>query len=206
MKALLSILLAFWCVMAGAQVLEDNALEQRITSNFYTEQLPVDTTPTYVISGEVGRAARIPVESIDLGYNTAAYASGTTYNLTASYATINFSIADPVITLAEPGTYLILAGANLKYEAATFATTQFASFLIRRSNNTPANLSNSDRTITLRIITTITDHAGTVIMPPLIYSTETSGDMLELQGKLSATPSAGSLTVTSSEIIAIRIL
>lgn len=206
MKALLSILLAFWCVMAGAQVLEDNSLEQRITSNFYTEQLPVDTTPTYVISGEVGMTARIPVESIDMGYSTAAYASGTTYDLTASYATINFTTADPVITLAEPGKYLLLASANLKYEAATFATTQFASFLIRRSNNTAANLDNSDRTITLRIITTTTDHAGTVVIPFLIYSTETSGDILELQGKLTALPSAGSVTVTSCEIVAIRIL
>lgn len=136
--------------------------------------------------------------------NYSAYASGTVYTMTATPALVDFGTADPSITISTAGTYLIFSGGNLKYNGATYVGTQTATLKLRRTNNTAADLSNGTRTLTLRIITTITDDAGFLSNPPVIY-TASAGDIIQLWGSVSATPSAGSVQVDSAEIVAVKI-
>lgn len=136
--------------------------------------------------------------------NYSSYGSGTAYAMTASAAQAAFGTTSPQVTLSAAGTYLITGGGNVKYNGATYAGSQTATMKFRRTNNTAADLANATRTIQLRIVTTITDDAGYVTVPPVIY-TATAGDIIQLWGNVSATPSAGSVQVDSGEIIAVRI-
>lgn len=136
--------------------------------------------------------------------NFTAYAAGTVYSLTGTSALLDFGTTDPAITIQNAGTYLISARASLKYNAVTFLATQTVTLKLRRTNNTAADLSNATVTETLRVITTITDGAGNIRLPDVIY-TASAGDTIQFWGGLSAVPSAGSVDVASGEIIAIRI-
>jgi len=133
------------------------------------------------------------------------YASGSIYSLTASSVLLNFGTTDPSLTITQPGTYLIRSGVNLKYNAATFAANETATMKLRRTNNTPADLTNALTATTLRIITTITDGVGWSIVPDIIYTTTATDDAIELQGGLSNTPGAGSVDATEAFIIAVRL-
>lgn len=138
-------------------------------------------------------------------YTIATYGAGTVYALTNTQAAIDMGTTDPVIVLARAGTYLISGTVQLKYNAATFAANQTATCKIRRTNNTAADLTAATRTADLRIITLLTDNAGTVIIPPTIYTTSNTDDSLTLFGAVSTAPGAGSVDVVSAEIIAIKL-
>jgi hypothetical protein len=144
--------------------------------------------------------ANLPSQTTPL----ATYAAGTAYSLTASDAAVDFGTTDPTITIATAGTYLIQGRANLKYNGATYAGTQTATVHLRRTNNTPADISNATTTATMRIVTTITDTVGVMPLPPVIY-TATAGDVISVYGSLSAAPAAGSVDCTEASIVAIRI-
>jgi hypothetical protein len=156
-------------------------------------------------NGKTNTTGEIQSNGSRVNYNLSVYASGTAYTLTNSTAKTDFGTTDPVLTIDKAGTYLITAAANLKYSGATFAATQTASFKLRRTNNTAADLTNAARTITLRVITTTTDNAGTVQIPGVVYTTSNTDDLIELWSSLSAAPSAGSVVCDSAEIIAIRL-
>lgn len=132
------------------------------------------------------------------------YASGTVYSLTATPALLDFGTTDPTITLSAAGTYLIQGNANLTYNGATYVGTQTATVKFRRTNNTAADLTSGSRTVTLNVVTTSTGDVGIVTVPPVIY-TAGAGDIIQLFGSVSATPSAGSIQSDSAEIVAVRI-
>lgn len=150
--------------------------------------------------------AFMPREETQKG-TAAVYAAGTAAALTGSTALLTFGTTSPSITITNAGTYLIYANAGLKYNAATYDATagRTATIKLRRTNNTAADLSNASRVVNLRpSITTFTDNAGMVPVPPVIY-TATAGDVIELWGVLSATPSAGSVDATSGEIVYVKV-
>jgi hypothetical protein len=132
-----------------------------------------------------------------------SYAAGTAYTLTATAAQLDFGTTDPSITLSTAGTYLLLAGAGVKYNGATYAGAQTITLKLRRTNNTAADLSNGSRTVELPVLTTFT--GGDYMATPQIIYTATAGDIVQLFGSVSATPSAGSVLTDSAEIIAIRL-
>ncbi len=138
------------------------------------------------------------------GTSQSAYAAGTVYSLTATPALIDFGTTDPSITITSPGRYLIHAGAALKYTGATYAGAQTATVTVRRTNNTAADITSATRTIQLEIVTTITGNAGMASVPPVVYQA-TAGDILQVFGSVSATPSAGSVDVTSAEILIVKL-
>ncbi len=133
-----------------------------------------------------------------------AYAAGTVYSLTNTAALVDFGTTDPVTVINQPGRYVLSGGAQLKYNATTFAGNQTATCKITRLNNTPADITNATRTIDLAIVTTITDNAGYVQIPTTYYDTAFSNDVLALYCSVSATPGAGTVDATSAEITAIR--
>jgi hypothetical protein len=100
---------------------------------------------------------------------------------------------------------LLMGTVNLKYTAATFAANQTATIKLRRTNNTPADVTSASTISTLRIITTITDNVGSIKIPPVLYTTASATDIIQVFGQLSATPSAGSVQATEASIIAIRV-
>jgi len=139
-----------------------------------------------------------------LATNFTVYATGTSYNLTATPALLGFGTITPSVTIAIAGTYAVKGTANFTYSGATYAGSQTATIKLRRTNNTPADLPNGSRTATLRIITSITDGAGVNTTPEVIY-TASAGDVIQLFGSVSATPSLGNVVCDSAEIICKRL-
>lgn len=132
-----------------------------------------------------------------------SYAVGTAYQLTNTAAQLNFGTTDPGITIARPGTYLILARARIDYTGATFAAVRTVTIKLRRTNNTAADLTNGSSVLLTEIITTLTYTAGHVVIPPVIYTTTRNDDIIQIFGSIDVVPSAGSIDATEAEIVAI---
>jgi hypothetical protein len=130
-----------------------------------------------------------------------ALGSGTAYTVTATPAPVDMG-TDPVITLPEAGTYLILATAQVEYVGAT-VTTQTLSLKLRRTNNTPADLG-PVRLIDLPVSTTLTHTYGVVPLAPVLVTAK-AGDALTVFANLNAALGAGTITVSASNIFALRI-
>ena len=133
------------------------------------------------------------------------YAVGTAYQLTNTAALLNFGTTDPVITITKPGTYLLLSRAELDYNGATFAASRTVTLKLRRTNNTAADVANALLTVGTEIVTTVTNTFGDFALPPVIYTTVNSNDIIQLFGDVSVVPTAGSLDAVSADIVAIRL-
>lgn len=132
------------------------------------------------------------------------YAAGTAYSLTNSAALLDFGTTDPSLTIGADGTYLLLARVRYDYNAATFAAVRTVTTKLRRTNNTPADLTDGSSSWKTDIITTLTYTAVIQQLPPIIYS-GTSGDIVQIWGSVNTVPSAGSLDAVEAEIVAVRI-
>lgn len=130
--------------------------------------------------------------------------AGTAYTLTNTAAAADFGTTDPVITIPGPGTYLIMGSVNVLYNAATFAANRTVTLKFRRTNNTAADIGVA-RTFQTRIITAITDGAGTFQIPNTVYTTRNSNDSITIFADVSVLPTAGSIQATQAEIFALRI-
>jgi hypothetical protein len=196
-------------VVDGGFWLDGNSLSQvaffgmdlggNTVGRFYSAALPGNFITWDLTTGVV----RFPKNT---GVSYSAYAAGTVYTMTASDALLDFGTTDPSITIATAGTYLLFARANLKYNTATYAANQTATVHLRRTNNTPADLATSTTTTTLRIITTITDDIGNLIIPFATYTTTNTTDVIQMFGSVSATPSAGSVQATEASITALLLV
>lgn len=139
------------------------------------------------------------------GYDITSYGVGTAYSLTNTQAAINLGTTDPVIVVDVPGTYLIQAQAHLSRAGATVVA-ETASIKVRRTNNTPADLSPAP-VIDLPVSTTLTDTLGLFVIPPFIYRTANINDALSIFGAVSAALGAGTIDVTAlgTSIVAVRL-
>jgi hypothetical protein len=193
-------------VNADSIRLNDSLTAIRILSPQNTvSAISTDITPTYVLSGETGILKKIPVVSTNFGHTISAYSSGTVYTLTATSAFIDFGTTDPSIVIDEAGTYLIWSGANTKLNAATFAANQTITTKLRLTNNTAADITNATNTVTLPIVTTSTNHAGTINNQPIVYTTTNTDDIIQMWGAVSVLPSAGSVSVQTAYIVALKL-
>ena len=148
----------------------------------------------------------IPSWIADANRNTfTAYAAGTAYSLTNTAALADFGTTDPAITITTAGTYLIFARAVLDYNGATFAAVRTATVKLRRTNNTAADLTNASSALKTQVITALTFTAGDVILPPVIYTTTNTDDIIQMWAGLDTAPTAGSMDVSSAEIVAVRL-
>lgn len=130
---------------------------------------------------------------------------GTAYTLTTTPAAITFGTTSPTITLTEAGVWAIRASIQLDRAGMTI-TTQTASLVLRRTNNTAADLG-STVTIDLPASTTLTDTLGTYIIPEYVYSTTNAADAVTIFAAISASLGAGTLTAIAlgTVITAVRI-
>src|SRR5882757_3875295 len=100
--------------------------------------------------------------------NYTVQSAGTIYTLTASYALLDFGTTDPAITITTAGTYLIWANANFTARGATYAATNTYSIKLRKTSGTPADVTGAARTLTIPIITTVSEDFGLIDTPPVV--------------------------------------
>lgn len=149
------------------------------------------------------------VDSVDgttpLNNVIATYGAGTAYVLTNTAAAVDFGTTDPVITLSNAGTYLLQGQFVVQYNAGTVVA-ETATFKIRRTNNTAADLSQVV-VVDLPVATTLTYCYGIVTIPPVKVTTANTNDSVTLFANVSAALGAGSIDITSvgTGIIATRL-
>lgn len=131
-------------------------------------------------------------------------AAGTAYSLTNTAAAAAFGTTSPSITLDQAGTYLLLASANLLYNAATFAAVRTATLKLRRTNNTPADVTGMTRDIKSSIITALTYSLPNTTLIGT-YTTTNTNDVISLFANVDTVPTAGTLDLVQASIIAIRL-
>lgn len=130
-------------------------------------------------------------------------AAGTAYTMTTSYATVDFGTTDPVLTIANAGTYSLYVDIQTTLVSAT-TTTQTESFKLRRTNNTAADITASTFGTPLPVATVGSQLGPMIHIGPIKYSTVNVDDSITVQGILSASLGAGTVTVTACNITAIR--
>jgi hypothetical protein len=151
------------------------------------------------------RATAFNIGANPLNLALSVYAAGTVYTLTATNAKIDFGTTDPSLTITAPGTYALHGFAKVQVNGATFAANQTVTVLIRRTNNTPANITNSGTTWFLPTMTTLTQTIALIQMKEIFYTTANSDDVLELWADVSALPSAGTVTIEAASLTVIRV-
>lgn len=133
--------------------------------------------------------------------------AGTAYTLTASSAPLAFGTTQAEITITLPGTYLLLSNLTIAGNGLTVALPSSVSASLRRQNNTPADLVGAQGIFGLQAAqTTATTVYSTVELPPDIYTTLNSDDVININANRSGSvPSAGSYEVTSARIVAVKL-
>lgn len=131
--------------------------------------------------------------------------AGTAYTLTATSAAVDLGTTDPVLpALAKAGTYLISGIAVLNYVGASFASNRTLTFKLRRTNNTAGDLTGGSVAFGSGIVTTVTS-SQVVAIPPTIYTTSNTDDLVTLFADVSVLPTAGSATISAVNLTAVRI-
>lgn len=139
-------------------------------------------------------------------YGVSAYAAGTPYTLTNTAAAIAFGTTNPVVTLAQKGTYRVSGFAVLENVNATFAANQTATLKLRRTNNTAADLTSGAVVHTFQIIAAgFTQTAAVLYWEAGDYTTTNTNDSLTVFAALSAAPGAGSVRISQAFIKATRV-
>jgi hypothetical protein len=142
---------------------------------------------------------------VSVGSNLTVYAAGTTYSLTATDALLDFGTTDPSLTITSAGTWLLLARVRIDYNAATFAAVRTIILKLRRTNNTAADITNATTSAKTQIITALTYTMGSYVIPPVIYTTANTTDIIQIWGSIDVVPTAGSIDAVGAEIVAIRL-
>lgn len=137
------------------------------------------------------------------GETQAAYSSGTNYTLTTTAAAVVHGTTSPSITFTRDGTYQLEGFVQLDANGMT-VTTQTAALKIRRTNNTPADVTGSDMVYDLPVATTITQTLDTIRMAPVIV-TVSAGDTYTLFANINAALGAGTVQVAKSALVATRL-
>lgn len=141
----------------------------------------------------------------DKNYEVGVTAAGTAYVLTNTAAALDFGTTDPSLVINKAGTYLLLARFNLKYNGATFAAARTVTMKLRRTNNTPADLTGGTTVLTTDIITTKTFTFVAGGLPAVIYTTTNVDDAITIFGDVNTVPTAGSLDAVEANIVAVRL-
>lgn len=151
-----------------------------------------------------GTGALQTFPSIMATNNTSVYSAGTVYNLTTTSQKVDFGTTDPVITLPTAGTYILMPQLKISYSGLT-TLLNTCNFKLRRTNNTASDIPNVTTNFDV-VATLLTGTGGDVDLPFKIYTTATSGDVIEMwanrQNGLSIT---GNIQVSEASIVAYRL-
>jgi hypothetical protein len=145
------------------------------------------------------------INGVAIGTSFEGPGSGTAYALTDTAAAINLGTDDPVLSLVESGKWLILAQVHLAAAGATVVA-ETATLKVRRTNNTPADVSQL-LVVDLPVMTTLTHSLGTYQIPPFFYTAGASSDSLTIFGNVSAALGAGAINAVGigTSILGLRV-
>lgn len=136
--------------------------------------------------------------------NAGSYGAGTNYILTNTSAKVTFGTTSPSITLPSAGTYLIISNLKIQYAGLT-TLLNTCNFKLRRINNTAGDIPNATTNFDV-VATLLTGTGGDVDIPTVIYTTATSGDIIEMwanrQNGISVT---GSIQVGEAGITVVKL-
>ncbi len=148
-------------------------------------------------------ATKAYVDNIGLTKRTVA--AGTAYTLTATNAKVTFGTTSPAFTVNKAGTYAFSGFVRVEFNGATFVAGRVVTVLLRRTNNTPGNISTSEVTFTVPVVTTASHTMAVIPLPPLIYTTANTSDIIEIWADVSVLPSAGTIEIQAAVLQAVRI-
>jgi hypothetical protein len=131
--------------------------------------------------------------------------TGSGYNLTATYAKIDFGTTDPSFVITRPGTYLILVRGTCESNFI-LSTGGYIHFKVRRTNNGAADISPQEG-LYYYDDATYAEFEGPhgLLVPPTIYTTANTDDNIEVWGKTDNLPSSGNISVAQMVITAVRL-
>jgi hypothetical protein len=203
--------------ITAAQLVYDGSVTWNAAVTFTAHRVTVTNTSSnaasllcdYIVGASSVFAVRVDGQiqknGVELMNPLAVYAAGTVYTLTTTNAKITFGTTSPSLTITAPGTYALHGFVKVNVTGATFAANQTVTVLIRRINNTAANVTNSGTTYFLPIMTTQTQTIALIQMKEIFYATANSDDTLELWADVSALPSAGTVTVEAASLTVLRV-
>ncbi len=158
-----------------------------------------------------GKMYKLATTTTNAGYTISAYSAGTFPILTATSVPLDFGTTDPIITIDQAGTYQITISAFYNTSGATYTDTAKAQMTLRRTNNTAANIANTNDSCIISIMTTSTQLAGKLVSQ-IVYTTSNDAthgtnicDILSLYGSVTRTPSAGSVKCRRAWIVAVKL-
>ncbi len=130
-----------------------------------------------------------------------AVAAGTAYTLTGSFANVDFGTTDPSITISTAGNYLLTVDCSSALVGATTVAGQSVEIILRRTNNTAADLGTA-RSQPLPAATISTQDGPSVSISSFPY-TAGAGDIVTVQACLIGTLGAGTVTIDNAHIVAV---
>lgn len=170
----------------------------------FNECLDMNAAPGTTVPALTTFIFTAPPSTTNVTYSE--YSVGTNYTLTGSSADVTFGTTSPVITLTLPGTYLLSGTLTFYSNGATIASASTFSGTFRRRNNTAADIGTSVSLAGTPVITTYTNVLTTVPIPPRIYTTLNSDDIVGLRANYTGgVPSAGSFQVSNASIVAVKL-
>ncbi len=145
-------------------------------------------------SGDVPSITLLPVEAV--------YGAGTAYTLTTTPALVNFGTTPVSLTMGQTTTYLLSGQVKVDYSATTFSANRTVSVKLRRTNNTPTDVSDALVTYTTQIVTTVNGTLAILTLPEVAY-VATAGDILQMFISVDTLPDAGSVKAITGNITAL---
>lgn len=155
--------------------------------------------------GTAGTTKATAQTNLGLGQATVSeFSAGTAYTLTNSTAVVVFGTSGNMeVVLNAAGNWHLYFFARTDYVAATFAAEQTVQFKLRRSNNTPADITNSTHEWKTQIITTLSHTAMLLTAGPIPYTTALTTDNIQMLAFVGVLPGAGSINVVEGYIVAV---
>ncbi len=133
-------------------------------------------------------------------------ALGTAYNFTSTYQKVTLGTTSPTVTIPTAGTYLILTTTKVDYSGLTTLSVGNVNIKLRRTNNTAADVLPTV-SFPLGIVTLLSSVANDVDVRQFLYTTTTSGDIIELWGQVTNTLSLGNIQIAAqgATVTAVRL-
>lgn len=133
------------------------------------------------------------------------YGSGSPYSVTATALGVDMGTTDPTLVLTQPGIYCLRARAKVDLVGATFIANRTVTLKLARVNNGPADLSNSSTSLTIPIVSALTQTLVSVSLPEIFYQTVGANDQVQIFAGIDVLPSVGVVNISEASIIAVRI-
>ena len=133
------------------------------------------------------------------------FGAGTAYQLTTTPGAVTLGTTSPAMTISQAGSWALFYFARVDFVGATYSAVKEATFKLRRTNNTAADVTNSAHTFIMPIVTTVDHTAGLLTIGPIPYVTANADDAIALYGSIEADPDAGEIDVTDAYVAALYV-